>query len=262
MKLYEIDFYGVYRIVNDINCKIYIGSSIHVNKRLEEHRSTLKNNCHHNIHLQRAWNKYGEENFSFEILEIIEDDVDMLRQKEQYWMDYYKSYNNNLGYNISHYATGSGGYEVSDETKEKIRQAAIGRKASEATKQKLSEQRTGELNSFYGKHHTDEAKRKMSEAKIGAIPTEAQLEALKLGRNGHSWKEEDYINRIEKLKNGIDKSAKLTENDVINILIMIKENKKYSAIKEMYDISETEISRIKHKKRWAYLYEEHPELYS
>lgn len=140
------DIYGVYRIVNNLNCKIYIGSSIHVNKRLDEHKNTLNNNCHHNRHLQRAWNKYGEENFSFEIVEILDSDVDILRQREQYWMDYYKSYDLNVGYNISHSSIGHSGHTISEEAKGKIRQKT-----------------TGELNHFYGKHHTEESKKKMSE---------------------------------------------------------------------------------------------------
>lgn len=144
MKLNEKDFYGVYRIVNNINFKIYIGSSIHVNKRLYEHRSSLRGNCHRNAHLQRAWNKYGEENFSFEILEIIDDNVDILRKREQYWMDYYKSYDLNIGYNISHSAIGNSGHEISEETKEKIRNKTI-----------------GELNHFYGKHHSEKTKEQM-----------------------------------------------------------------------------------------------------
>ena len=135
---------GVYRIVNNVNDKLYIGSSIHVNKRLYEHQSTLKSNCHHNSHLQRAWNKYGEDSFSFEILEVIDGDTDTLRKREQYWIDYYKSYNFNVGYNISHSAMGNSGSEVSEETKEKIRQKT-----------------SGELNHFYGKRHTAETKKKM-----------------------------------------------------------------------------------------------------
>ena len=140
------DFCGVYRIVNNINCKLYIGSSIHVNKRLYEHKSTLKSNSHHNSHLQRAWNKYGEENFSFEILETIDGDIDTLRKREQYWIDYYKSYDLNAGYNISHSAVGNSGHEISEETKEKIRNKT-----------------SGVLNHFYGKSHTEETRKKMSE---------------------------------------------------------------------------------------------------
>ena len=64
---------GVYEIKNKINGKRYIGSTIMTfTKRLEHHRCLLRKNTHKNKHLQRAWNKYGEDNFEFSILEIVD----------------------------------------------------------------------------------------------------------------------------------------------------------------------------------------------
>lgn len=64
---------GVYEIKNKINGKRYIGSTIRTfTKRLEHHRCLLRKNTHKNKHLQRAWNKYGEDNFEFSILEIVD----------------------------------------------------------------------------------------------------------------------------------------------------------------------------------------------
>lgn len=59
---------GIYSIVNLINNHCYIGSSIDIDKRITRHKHNLKNNKHHSKYLQRAWNKYGEENFKFIIL--------------------------------------------------------------------------------------------------------------------------------------------------------------------------------------------------
>lgn len=56
---------GIYYIKNLVNGKKYIGSSKNLTKRLRDHKSALRVGRHHNIHLQRAWNKYGEENFKF-----------------------------------------------------------------------------------------------------------------------------------------------------------------------------------------------------
>lgn len=61
---------GVYSITCLVNQKIYIGSSSNIYKRWNNHRWLLKNNKHNNNYLQNAWNKYGEENFKFDIVEL------------------------------------------------------------------------------------------------------------------------------------------------------------------------------------------------
>ena len=60
---------GVYKIINLKTKDLYIGSSIQIEKRFLRHKKDLRNNKHHSIILQRAWNKYKEENFKFEIIE-------------------------------------------------------------------------------------------------------------------------------------------------------------------------------------------------
>ena len=53
---------GVYKIVNTVNGKIYIGSSKNIDRRWNEHIRVLELNAHNNQHLQNAWNKYGKNN--------------------------------------------------------------------------------------------------------------------------------------------------------------------------------------------------------
>ena len=63
---------GVYAIVHRDSGTTYIGSTIRsFAHRKCEHLYDLRNNNHTNPHLQRAWNKYGEDAFCFQELEKI-----------------------------------------------------------------------------------------------------------------------------------------------------------------------------------------------
>ena len=61
---------GIYKIENKINHKIYIGQSNDIETRWTHHKWELNNHKHSNNHLQKAWDKFGEENFIFEIVEL------------------------------------------------------------------------------------------------------------------------------------------------------------------------------------------------
>jgi group I intron endonuclease len=71
---------GIYVITNIINGKFYIGSSKDIYCRWNKHKRDLNKNKHHNIHLQNSWNKNGEKNFEFDILEEINNDILLLEQ--------------------------------------------------------------------------------------------------------------------------------------------------------------------------------------
>lgn len=110
---------GIYQIYNLINHKRYIGQSSNLDFRWTHHRADLRGNNHHNRHLQGAWNKYGESNFQFSILEECLEN--QLNEKEQYWIEYYDSYNPEHGYNLDHGGLGTRGYKHTDEEIEKMR---------------------------------------------------------------------------------------------------------------------------------------------
>jgi|APSaa5957512622_1039677.scaffolds.fasta_scaffold69422_2 group I intron endonuclease len=74
---------GVYKITNNVNGKFYIGSSNNVYRRFNSHLSSLRSNSHSNEILQRSWNKYGEDNFSFAILEVCDNRL----EREQFFID-------------------------------------------------------------------------------------------------------------------------------------------------------------------------------
>lgn len=105
---------GVYIIQNKINNKVYVGASKDIYNRLCDHKSALRGNHHHNIHLQSAFNKYGEENFIFDVLE--DCDEQFIYSQENYWCKMLDTHDRNHGYNIDPTAP-DGKCAVSDETK-------------------------------------------------------------------------------------------------------------------------------------------------
>jgi group I intron endonuclease len=104
---------GVYKIVNNINSKVYIGQSVNIKARWKDHVNSLNRHDSNCTLLQRAWNKYHQENFSFEILELCPED--MLDEVERKYINIYDTLNN--GYNIE--AGGNINKCLSDETRQK-----------------------------------------------------------------------------------------------------------------------------------------------
>ena len=89
---------GIYKYTNKINGKIYIGQSSDIIARKSSHRNqSLYGGKDMNCPFHLAIKKYGIDNFDFEIIE--ECDKSLLNEREQYWIEYYNSYNN--GYNAT-----------------------------------------------------------------------------------------------------------------------------------------------------------------
>ena len=131
---------GIYRIRNLVNGKMYIGfASMNFGDRRDSHFACLRNNYHFNHDLQNDFNKYGESNFVFEVVEEIEsDDILKYQEKEIYYISLYDTVN--TGYNYT-----AGGNNHIRPTREKIRQMAeinrianTGKRVSEETKKRMS----------------------------------------------------------------------------------------------------------------------------
>jgi len=253
---------GVYKIVNIINNKLYIGSSAYLRFRKSAHFSDLRKNKHHSQYLQEEYDKYGRENFVFEVIEYIED-KNKLIEREQYWMDYYKSYEGDRGYNMSPTAGNSTGVKFSQKSKAKLSMIRKGRKISQETRQKMSESRKGIKNHNYGlkginsplykRVFSEETLKKMSLSHIG----------LQVGdRNGNYGKNfsEAHREKISKArkKSGLSRGennskAKLKERDVIEIKYLLSLNAKISEIANKYNVHISTINDIKFNRRWQFI---------
>ncbi len=145
----------IYSIYSKSNKKTYIGSTNDYNKRKRRHISDLKLNRHHSILLQRHFNKYGIDDISFELLEYVKEEKDLITIEQKY-IDKY-----NPSFNILTVAGSPLGRICSDETKEKLRKINLGKKLSKDTKRKMSKSRMGKKR----KPFTKETLKRMSESR-------------------------------------------------------------------------------------------------
>ena len=90
---------GIYKIENLIDGKTYIGSSVNLESREYKYFWMLERGSHDNIHLQNSYNKFGKVNFKFTIIEECENSL--LIQKENHYINFYKSSNQKFGYNMA-----------------------------------------------------------------------------------------------------------------------------------------------------------------
>lgn len=122
---------GIYSIYSKSQDKYYIGKSKDILARIAKHMSDLKLGKHHSQYLQNVFNKYGIEDLKFSIIQ--ECSYEESSELEQYYIEKYDSFHN--GFN----STLGGEW------------GAPGRKFSEETLKRLSENIKGEKNPCYGK---------------------------------------------------------------------------------------------------------------
>lgn len=132
---------GIYKIVNIINNKCYIGSSNNIERRFYRHKWHLNNNHHDNPYLQNAWNKYGEENFIFQPISFCKEE-ELLYHEQQLINKLKPEYN----FNLKTFRPPSWkGKKLTKEHINKIRDSRIrgGKKWSQASRDKMSKSTKG-----------------------------------------------------------------------------------------------------------------------
>jgi len=123
--------------------KAYIGITMSLPKRLKEHRSLARNGSPFLIH--KAIRKYGWPSFDVQVLIEITD-IDLLKAGEMAAIREHQTHVSQGGYNLTLGGDGVWHLPVSDETREKLRKAGLGRKASAETRQRMSDAHKGRKN--------------------------------------------------------------------------------------------------------------------
>jgi group I intron endonuclease len=197
---------AIYKIQSTINPKrFYIGSAVNIKERWYDHLYTLKNNIHKNPRLQNHFNKYGESDLIFIIIELCFPEF--LTAREQFYINKLNPF-----FNIC-----------------KIAGSSLGRKHSEKSKKKISEVKKGsipwnkgktglQISWFKGKKHTEEAKgknrvahkgkqlseetkQKIGEAGRGRNHTKEAKQKISIANKGRKRSEETKL-KISELKKG------------------------------------------------------------
>lgn len=149
---------GIYRIVNTINGKEYIGSSKNLYKREKKHMHYLAKNKHDNKYLQNAYNLHGHEAFLFEIIEECSEDELILKEQAQINTRDFEQL-----YNLRKVAHSNLGLKLSPETLQKMSDVKKGKVFSEEHKANISKGKKGKAPRPKGFKHKEGQTQKIKE---------------------------------------------------------------------------------------------------
>lgn len=179
----------VYKITNLVNGKVYIGQSICIEERWKNERKGQVNG-----HLKNAFNKYGMDNFRFEILRNVPLNTGITKTLidtyEMYFIRQYQSSNQNYGYNKTD--GGTTNFSLSDETRKLLSEKRTGKGNAQYGK-------SGPLSPNYGKKRSIISRQKISKSLKGIKRTPEYCEMMSKYRTGRKLNISQE--RLEQLQN-------------------------------------------------------------
>jgi group I intron endonuclease len=173
---------GIYQIRCLVNDKVYIGSAKDFSWRWGSHLYDLRKGTHVNPHLQRSFDKHGEINFVFEIVEFLgEYNKELYFERENFYID--QAINSGKFYNI---ARAEGGW--THHTNE--RKAEISAKVSKTLKEKYDSMTPKERSEKHGWskgiHRTEEEKQKISSKMKGIAKSDETKQKMSLAQKSRN----------------------------------------------------------------------------
>ena len=238
----------IYAIKNKINHKMYVGMTNNYKKRIEYHLYELKHNKHHSQKLQRAFNKYGEENFEFCVLLEV-DKMEGLELKEKEFIEKYDTYKN--GYNCSEGGEKLPNYKQPETTRQALlkrnkgNKYSLGMKMPQSAKNKISKKNSGRNNGMYGRKHTKEELQKMSTN----LKNDYNKRYNKIANANKSEKRRKEVSKQMSGENNF--KSKLREKDVIEIRKRYDSGEKPRFIlKDYQQLTKSGLMKVCLRKTW------------
>lgn len=187
---------GIYAITNGANGKRYVGSAVHFPARRGQHIRSLRAGKHHSIKLQRAWDKYGEGLFTFDLLlRCKKEDLLFFEQRAIEGFDAVRA-----GYNVAPLAGSTLGMPVSAEARANLSKAHKGRKKTAEHQANITEALRGKKRApeeakrlrdlALGNKHcvgrllSEASRKRMSEAHMGNAPSALTCEKISKALKG------------------------------------------------------------------------------
>lgn len=242
---------GIYQIVNKVNQKKYIGSSIRLQGRKKRHFSELNCNIHHSQALQRAYNKYGKDNFDFFILEYCE--ADKILEREQYYLDNLKP-----EYNICKIAGNCLGVKQSEETINK-RVVSV-KKYWNSLDLKTPHSKYGRDKKKVDNQIIREEKEQRNLQIIEDLKSDVRQNMIakkyNLSPSAITELKKKYcpeVNNKEIRKGSNNNFAKLTEEQVKEIKYLLKDKVKQQIIADKYNVKLRTIKAIQSGQNWNHI---------
>jgi len=261
---------GIYSITHVDSGRVYIGSATNIQSRWNYHRASFRTGKNCSPYLKNAWDKYGEDAFKFDIIEIVPDKNDLLK-REQYWIDYYDAANRERGFNIAPKAGNLLGTKRSPEAIEKSAQKLRGQKRSDEFRQKISARMQGNRN---GADHSWCGVLAESDIlpifvavaggeSIAHVAERYSVHKTTIKRviKRETWNSVDISGKtVKSAQKQMDdekkytihrRSAKLSDSDVVEIRKMLADNQTLVSIAARYGVTAGCISQIKQGRSWT-----------
>lgn len=220
--------YYIYVIQNVINSKIYVGKATDPCNRWKRHiifaEGGKEKYPQHFQYIHSSIAKYGKDEFTFQVVEEFENEIDCF-DAEQFWIQFFRSWDRNFGYNLTIGGEGASGRVVSEETKNKIRVKATGRLHSKKAKNKISE--AGKL-----RNNSLQTRKRIFDSNKGRKTTLEQTIANSLRQRGE-----------------LSPLANFTNVQIVEVRELLKTHK-VKEVAKIYDVSSSTISHIKNNRTY------------